>query len=382
MASKRDYYDVLGINKGASEEEIKKAYRRKAKECHPDANADNKSEAEAKFKEVSEAYETLSDSQKRTMYDQFGHNGPQGFNGASGGNGYYQYNSGFDGFDVGDIFSAFTGGMGFDFGGRTSKSSANATRRGADITYNLDLTFEESYLGVTKKITVNRDETCSECNGTGSEKGTTTETCSTCKGAGQVTQVVNTILGQMKTAKTCTTCGGSGKIIKNPCSNCRGKGKVKKSVSIDVKIPAGISDNQILTVSGQGELGTNGGSRGDINIVIRVKKHDIFKRQNDSVYCEIPVTYTQATLGAELQIPMVDGSKEKIKIPDGTQTGTKFTIRNKGFQAINKSWRGDFIFTIVVQIPKKLTDEQRKLLNQLAETMNEQPPVKKKGFFG
>jgi len=384
MANKRDYYEVLGINKGATDDEIKKAYRKLAKQYHPDANQDNKKEAEAKFKEVSEAYEVLSDKQKRTMYDQFGHSGAQGFGGGAGGNGgYYQYTgNGFD-FDMGDIFSSVFGNMGFDFGGRTSASSRpNAPRRGQDITYNLDLTFEESYLGVTKKININRDEECSECHGTGSEKGTKPDTCTVCHGTGQVTQVVTTLLGQMKTARPCTTCGGSGKIIKNPCTECRGKGKVRKSVTIDVKIPAGIDNNQILTVSNQGELGTNGGTRGDVNIIVRVKKHDIFKREHDNVLCDIPITFTQATLGAELEIPMVDGSKEKYKIPDGTQTGTKFYFRNKGFQSINKSWRGDFVFTVNVQVPKKLTTEQRDLLNKLAKTMNEQPPVKKKGLFG
>lgn len=386
MANKRDYYEVLGINKSATDEEIKKAYRKLAKQFHPDANPDNKKEAEAKFKEVSEAYEVLADKQKRTMYDQFGHNGPQGFNSATGGNGgYYQYagnGAGFD-FDMGDIFSSVFGNMGFDFGGRTSSSSRpNGPKRGQDITYNIDLTFEEAYLGVSKKITINRNEECKECSGTGSEKGTSPENCTVCHGTGQVTQVVTTILGQMKTARACSTCGGTGKIIKNPCVECRGKGKVRKSVTIDVKIPAGIDNNQILTVSNQGELGANGGPRGDINIVTRIKKHDIFKREQDNVLCDIPITYTQAALGAELEIPMVDGSKEKYKIPDGTQTGTKFYIRNKGFQNVHKSWKGDFIFTVNVQVPKKLTPEQRDLLAKLAKTMNEQPPVKKKGFFG
>ena len=385
MANKRDYYEVLGVNRNASEDEIKKAYRQLAKKYHPDANPDNKKEAEAKFKEVSEAYEVLSDKQKRTMYDQFGHNGPQGFNGGAGGanGGYYQYTgNGFD-FDMGDIFSSVFGNMGFDFGGRTSASSRpNGPKRGQDITYNLDLTFEESYLGVTKKIVINRNEECKECHGTGSEKGTTPETCQTCKGTGQVTQVVTTLLGQMKTSRPCTNCGGTGKIIKNPCSECRGKGKIRKSVTIDVKIPAGIDNNQILTVSHEGELGTNGGPRGDINIIVRVKKHDIFKREQDNVLIDIPITFTQATLGAELEIPIVDGTKEKYKIPDGTQTGTKFYIRGKGFPVINKSWRGDLIFTVNVQVPKKLTTEQRDLLTKLARTMNEQPPVKKRGFFG
>ena len=274
---------------------------------------------------------------------------------------------------MGDIFSSVFGNMGFDFGGRTSANSRpNAPKRGQDITYNLDLTFEEAYLGVTKKIVVNRYEECKECGGT----------CNVCNGTGQVTQVVGTILGQMKTSRPCATCGGTGKIIKNPCAECRGKGKVRKSVTIDVKIPAGIDNNQILTVGNQGELGSNGGPRGDVNIIIRVKIHSIFKREHDNVLCDIPITFTQATLGAELEIPMVDGSKEKYKIPDGTQTGTKFYIRGKGFQNLNRSWKGDYIFTVNVQTPKRLSKEQRDLFIELAKTMNEQPPVKKRGLFG
>ena len=385
MAVKRDYYEVLGVNKSATEDEIKKAYRKLAKQYHPDTNQDNKKEAESKFKEVSEAYETLSDKQKRAMYDQFGHSAPGGFGGGQGGGqpggNYYSYSTtGFD-FDMGDIFSSVFGGMGFDFGRKSSRTS-NGPRRGADVTYNIDLTFEEAYLGVTKKININRHENCGACNGTGATPGTKPVTCSDCKGTGQVKQVINTILGQIPTVNTCPLCGGKGTIIESPCVECKGKGKIKKTVGLDVKIPAGIDNGQVLTVEGQGELGEKGGPRGNVNIAIRVKKHDIFKRDGDRVLCDIPVTYTQATLGATLEIPMVDGTKEKVKISEGTQTGTKFYIKNKGFQSIHGSWKGDFIFTVIVQIPKKLTDEQRKLLVQLAKTMNEQPPVKKKGFFG
>ena len=380
MANKRDYYEVLGVNKNATDEELKKAYRQLAKKYHPDANQDNKKEAEAKFKEVSEAYEVLSDKQKRTMYDQFGHDGPAGFGGGNPGGGYYSY-GGFDGFDASDIFSSFFDGFGFDFGGKGARKK-NAARRGADIVYNMDLTFEEAYLGVDKKITVNRNEQCNHCHGSGAKPGTSPVTCTTCHGSGQIKQTITTILGQMQTTRPCTTCGGDGKIIQEPCVECRGKGKIRKSVTIDVKIPAGIDNNQILTVREQGELGENGAPRGDVKISIRLKKHSIYKREGDNVLCDIPVTFTQATLGAELEIPMVDGTKEKYKMPEGTATGTKFIIKNKGFKNVANNWRGDFVFTTVVQVPKKLTAEQRDLLQKLAKTMNEQPPVKKKGFFG
>ena len=381
MASnKRDYYEVLGVDKNVTDEDLKKAYRRLAKKYHPDANPDNKKEAEAKFKEVSEAYEVLSDKQKRAMYDQFGHEGPAGFGGDQPGGGYSYSSYGFEGFDAGDIFSSFFDGFGFDFGRGTKKK--NAARRGADITYNLDLTFEEAYSGVEKKISINRNEECNHCHGTGAKPGTSPITCTTCGGTGQIKQTVTTILGQMQTTRPCTTCGGDGKIIKEPCIECKGRGTIRKTVQIDVKIPEGIDNDQVLTLREQGELGSNGAPRGNINIVIHLKKHSIFKREGDHVLCDIPITFTQATLGAEIEVPMVDGSKEKYKIPEGTQTGTKFTIRNKGFKNVNNSWKGDYIFTTIVQVPKKLTPEQRNILVQLAKTMNEQPPVKKRGFFG
>ena len=387
MAGKRDYYEVLGVNKNATDDELKKAYRKLAKKYHPDANPDNKAEAEAKFKEVNEAYENLSDPQKRRMYDQFGHNGPQGFggNGPFGGQGgYYSYNgSGFDGFgdfgDLGDIFSSI---FGSGFGGRTSSARKKGPRKGADLNVRLDITFEQAFSGVEKEIIITRDEECTTCHGTGAKPGTSPIKCPTCHGTGQVTQVQNTILGQMQTTRTCTACHGTGEIINDPCDTCRGKGKVRKQPKIKVKIPAGIDDNQTVVLRGEGEPGEKGGAKGDLYITVRIKKHSIYTRKGNNILCEIPITITQATLGAELEIPMVDGSKEKYKIPDGTQTGTKFTIRNKGFKSINSSSTGDFIFTVTVQTPKRLTKEQRELLMQLAKTMNEQPPVKKRGLFG
>ena len=384
MATKRDYYEVLGVNKNATDDELKKAYRKLAKKYHPDANPNDKAGAEAKFKEVNEAYENLSDPQKRRMYDQFGHDGPQGFGGGGpfgGQGGYYSYSSSdFGDFgDLGDIFSSFFGG---GFGGRTSSRRQSGPKKGADLNLGMEITFEQAFLGVEKEVIITRDETCDSCHGTGAKPGTSKMKCTTCNGTGQVTQMQNTILGQMQTRRTCTTCHGTGEIIKEPCESCRGKGTVRKQPKIKVKIPAGIDDNQTVVLRGEGEPGEKGGPKGDLYITVRIKKHSIYSRKGNHVLCEIPITITQATLGAELEIPMVDGSKETYKIPEGTQTGTKFTLKNKGFKSVNASSVGDFVFTVTVQTPKRLTKEQRDLLTQLAKTMNEQPPVKKRGLFG
>ncbi len=394
MANKRDYYEVLGVSKTATEDELKKAYRKLAKKYHPDANPDNKEEAEAKFKEVNEAYEVLSDPKKRQMYDQFGTVDPQGFGGGAGGpfggGNYYSYSSsgfngfnGFDGFadfgDLGDIFSSFFGGS-----SRTSSSrqQTRGPRKGADLNLSMEISFEEAFLGVEKEISITRPETCNVCNGSGARPGTTVTKCPTCHGTGTIKQVQNTILGQMQTTRTCTTCHGTGEVIKEPCENCKGKGTVRKQARIKVKIPAGIDDKQTVVLRGEGEPGEKGGPKGDLYITVKVRKSSVYTRQGTTVLCEIPITITQATLGAELKIPMVDGSIEKFVIPEGTQTGTKFTIKDRGFKSLNSNSRGSFVFTVVVQTPKRLSREQRDLLEQLAKTMNEQPPVKKRGIFG
>ena len=394
MANKRDYYEVLGVDKNVSEEDLKKAYRKLAKKYHPDANPDNKKEAEEKFKEVSEAYETLSDPQKRRMYDQFGPDGPQGFGGGAGGpgGGYYSYTgsgfngfSGFEGFgsdfgDIGDIFSSFFGG-GSGFGSRT-RQRTTGPKKGRDLKYNLDVTFEEAYLGVKKEITIVREEECPTCHGTKAKPGTKTSTCAACHGSGRVTQTVSTILGQMQTTKTCPECGGEGTKIEEKCQDCKGKGTIRKTVKIKISIPAGIDNDQTIVLKGEGESGTKGGPKGDLYVVVTVRNHRVFKRQGNTVICEVPITFTQATLGANLKIPMVDGTEETYQIPEGTQSGTKFTIKGKGFKAVNSTYQGDFVFIVNVQIPKKLTTEQRELLTKLAKTMNEQPPIKKRGIFG
>ena len=384
--AKRDYYEVLGVDKNATDDELKKAYRKLAKKYHPDANPDNKKEAEKKFKEVNEAYETLSNAEKRRMYDQFGPDGPQGFNGFGGaggpfggGNGYYSYtSSGFDGF--GDIFSDL--GDLFGFGSSRSSSRKNGPAKGTDLRYNIDLTYEDVYNDISKDISLNRNEKCSHCNGTGAKPGTKPETCPDCGGKGVTYQMQSTLFGQIKVQTTCSKCHGSGKIIKEICDTCYGKGTVRKQAKLNIKIPAGIDDGQTVVLRGEGEPGKNGGPNGDIYITVHLKRNSIFTRKNNDVYCEIPITFTQATLGAELEIPLVVGGKEKYKIPEGTQTGTKFTIKDKGFKNINSGNRGNLIFTVQVQVPKKLSKEQRDLLTQLAKTMNEQPPVKKKGLFG
>ena len=338
MADKKDYYEILGVSKTASDDELKKAFRKKAKQWHPDANPNNKQEAEAKFKEINEAYEVLSNPQKRQMYDQFGTADPQqaGFGAGGpfgGGNGYYSYSSSdFGDFgDLGDIFSSFFGG---GFGGQRSNARrSNGPRKGEDLNIGIDISFEESFLGVEKEIVVTRQETCSHCNGTGAKKGTNPIKCPTCGGTGNVTTYQNTILGRVQTRRTCSDCHGTGEVIKEPCDICHGKGTVRKTPKVKIKIPAGINDNQTVVLRGEGNPGIKGGPAGDLYITVRVRRSSIFRREGNNVYCDIPVTITQATLGADLEIPMVDGSKEKYKIPEATQTGTQFTIRGKGFKS-------------------------------------------------
>ena len=314
------------------------------------------------------------------MYDQFGPDGPQGFGGGSQG-GYYSYTSGFDGFsdfgDLGDIFSSFFGG------GRASSSArTNGPRKGADLNVTTEITFEEAYLGVEKEIVLTRNETCDICHGSGAKPGTSPKTCPTCNGTGQIRQMQNSIFGQVQTMRTCSNCHGTGKIIEQVCDNCRGKGTVRKQPRIKVRIPAGIDNNQTVVLREEGETGINGGPKGDLYITVRIRKHSIFERKNNTVLCDVPITITQATLGAEIEIPMVDGTIEKYKIPEGTQTGTQFTIRDRGFKVLNSSLRGNFVFTVVVQTPKRLTKDQRALFVELAKSMNEQPPIKKRGIFG
>ena len=388
MAGSKDYYAILGVDKNASDDEIKKAYRKMAKKWHPDANPDNRKEAEEKFKEVGEAYETLSDPQKRRMYDQFGSSGPQGgfgggyggFNGFNGGT--YTYSTGGFGFDdvVDDFVSSIFGG---GFGRSARSAAANGPRKGNDLRYTVDINFEEAFTGTHKEITISKNEKCDTCCGNGAKPGTSVQTCSVCHGTGKVKKAQSLAgFATIQTVVTCENCRGTGKVIPTPCETCKGKGTVRKQVTLKVEIPAGIDNDQTLVVQGKGEPGVNGGPYGDLYVTVRVKKSNIFTRNGDNVECTIPITITQATLGANIKIPTVTGEEEEFTIPDGTQSGTKFSLRGKGFRKIHSNTTGDLIFTVQVQTPKKLTKEQRELFVELAKTMNEQPPVKKRGIFG
>jgi len=374
--NKRDYYEVLGVEKSASPEQIKKAYRKKAMEYHPDRNPGNQ-EAEEKFKEVGEAYEVLSNEEKRQRYDQFGFAGVDPNYGAGqGGAGYG--GAGFGGFgDFGDIFSDLFGGA---FGGGRSQGQRNGPRRGENVMARLDLTFEEAAFGCEKEVTGYRIENCASCSGSGSADGAI-ETCSNCHGSGRVTVVQNVMGMRMQTQTTCPHCSGRGKIVKNPCSTCKGKGKVRKSNTVKVKIPAGVDEGQSVRVRGEGHVGSNGGPNGDLMVEIFIKEHKIFQRDDMDVLCEVPITFTQAALGAEIQIPTLDG-QVPFTIPEGTQTGKIFVLRGKGIPEVNNPRRrGDHRFMVVVETPTHLTREQKELLRQLDGTLskNETPKIKK--FF-
>ena len=379
--NKRDYYEVLGIKKDASAEEIKKAYRKAAMKYHPDRNPGD-SEAEAKFKECGEAYEVLSDEGKRQRYDQFGFAGVDPSYGA-GGNGPYGA-GGFGGFgdfgDLGDIFGEFFGG-----GSRSRGSQQNAPRRGENIMSRLELTFEEAAFGCEKEVATPRIENCAVCNGSGSSDGVI-ETCTQCGGRGQVRSVQNFMGMQMQSTTTCPMCNGRGKMVKNPCGTCKGKGKVRKTNRVKVKIPAGVDAGQSVRVRGEGSVGSNGGINGDLLVEIYIKRHAIFSREDFDVLCEVPISFAQAALGAEIEVPTIDG-KVKYDIPEGTQTGREFVLRDKGIPEVgNPRRRGDHRFTVVVETPTRLTKEQKELLRQLEGTMEVTPKRKKfidnlKDFF-
>ena len=370
--NKRDYYEVLGVQKGASTDEIKKAYRKQAMKYHPDRNPGN-TEAEEKFKECAEAYEVLSDDDKRARYDQFGFAGVDPNYGAGQGGGY---GSGFGGFgdfgDLGDIFGSF-------FGGGTSRASANAPRRGENVGARLEVTFEEAAFGCDKEVSAARIENCSACGGSGSADGKV-ETCSMCRGAGQVRTQQNFMGMTMQSSTTCPQCSGRGKIVKNPCATCKGKGKVRRTQRIKVKIPAGVDHGQSLRVRGEGCVGSNGGPSGDLLVEIYIKRHPIFSREDYTVLCEVPITFAQAALGAEIQVPTLDG-KVSFDLPEGTQTGTTFTLAGKGIPMVGRNRRGDQLFTVVVETPTKLTREQKELLRQLDDTLEIKSNPKGKKFF-
>lgn len=371
---KRDYYEVLGVQKGASADDIKKAYRKTAKKYHPDLNPGDKA-AEEKFKECNEAYEVLSDPEKKARYDQFGFAGVDpsygagqgGFGGGFGGFG--------DDFDLGDIFSSFFGGAG-GFGGR----NPNAPQRGRDIQVSVSLTFEEAAKGCKKTVDISRVENCSECSGTGAAKGTSPKTCPQCGGRGVVNVQTRTAFGVMNTQRPCTNCGGSGRIIETPCQKCGGKGKVRRRTKVEVSIPAGIDNNQVVNMRGQGDTGFNGGPAGDLKIVIGIKRHKYFERDGFNVWFNKHVSIVEASLGAELQVPTLDGDV-KYNMPAGTQPGEVFKLSGKGITRLNSIGRGDEFVKIIVDIPKNLTDEQKNTLKEFDKNYIPPKENKKDGFF-
>ena len=366
---KRDFYEVLGVDKSASEDDLKKAYRKLAKANHPDLHPGD-AEAEARFKEINEAYEVLSDSDKRSRYDQFGHAGVDpNVNPTAGG---FGGGFGFDGFgDLGDIFESFFGG-----GGGRSTRSQNAPRRGENLRAAVDLTFEEAAFGCTKEIPISRIEDCAECHGSGCAAGTTPEVCPVCGGSGQVRRQQRTAFGVMQTTVACDHCRGAGTIIHNPCPTCKGKGAVRRNKTVSVNIPAGIDDGQTISVRGQGHRGSNGGPAGDLLVTIRMMSHPQFEREDTSVLYRLNINIVQAALGAEVEVPTLDG-KVKYTIPEGTQSGTVFRLRGKGIPRLNSTGRGDQFVTVIVDIPIGLNSEQKEILTQFGETLGADFKAKK-----
>jgi len=371
MAEKRDYYEVLGLSKGASDDEIKRAYRKLAKQYHPDLNPGNK-EAEAKFKEVGEAYEILSDPQKKAKYDQFGHAAFDPTQGGGYGGGGFGGGFGFEDVDLGDIFGSFFGG------GRSQRR--NGPRQGETLEYIVSLTFEEAAFGVKKSVRIDRDEVCPDCGGSGAEKGSKVETCSVCHGSGQVQVTSRTPLGVFAQTQVCSSCHGKGRIITKPCQGCRGRGMKRMNREITVNIPAGIDNDQTIALRGEGSHGTNGGPAGDLHVTVQIKPHAIFQRKRFDVYCEVPITMIQAALGDEIQVPTIDG-KIDYKIPEGTQPGTVLRIPKKGIPILRGKGRGDHVMVIKVEVPKNLSDKQKNILKEFSGTAGDKNFSENRSFF-
>ncbi len=376
MAEKRDYYEVLGVAKTASEDEIKSAYRKLAKKYHPDLNPGN-AEAEAKFKEVNEAYGVLSDADKRAKYDQYGTADPQagfgggGFSGGFGGFGSGSFSGGFE--DIFEnIFGGFTG----------SRRSNNAPEQGRDLRVDMELTFEEAAFGTKKEINLTREESCDECGGSGAAKGTTAEVCQACHGSGQVRTTQNTVFGSFSSTQQCTACHGTGRIIRTPCKKCGGKGRIRRARRISINVPAGIDNGQAITLRGEGEQGKRGGAAGDLYVYFSVKPHKLFKRRGNDIYLEVAVSFANAALGAEITVPTLEDSI-KYKIPEGTQPGTVFRIRGKGIKRLGGNDRGDMYITVGVEIPRRLSSKQKELLRAFDDSVTgNEPQEKKRGIFG
>ena len=368
--SKRDYYEVLGVGRSASQDEIKKAFRKLAIRYHPDKNPDDP-EAEERFKEVAEAYEILRDDEKRARYDRFGHAGVKGEGfGAGGftGEGFGEFGG------LNDIFDMFFGG---GMGGQTRRRA----NRGADLRYDLRIAFEEAAFGATKEIEIPRVERCPICDGTGAKPGTKLETCPQCNGAGQVRVSQRTPFGNFVSVRPCDYCDGEGKIAMTPCRDCRGSGRVKKTRKIDVKIPAGIESGSRLRLTGEGEAGDAGAPPGDLYVVVHVEPHRFFQRDGANLYYKKGVTYPQLALGAEVTIPTIDGDETNLRIPAGTQSGTEFRLRAKGIPRLRGGGRGDLVVEVIVRIPSQLSEREEELLNELAEIGGEPVDQEGKGFF-
>jgi molecular chaperone DnaJ len=361
VAGKRDYYDVLGLGRGASGDEVKNAYRRLAKQFHPDVN--KTPEAEEKFKEVSEAYAVLSDDDKRSAYDRYGHAGLQGNN-----------MSDFSGMGFGDIFEEF-----FGFGTRGG-GARRGPRRGADLRYDLTIAFEEAASGIEKTIEITRSDTCPVCRGSGAEPGTSPSRCNTCRGSGEVRQRRDTFLGAMVTSTTCPTCRGAGEVIDTPCHNCGGRTQVQVSRRLTVSIPAGIDTGMQIRLTGEGEPGVYGGPNGNLYVFVQVLPHRFFRRQGDDIIVEMSINIAQATLGDSIQVPTIDG-EEKLGVPAGTQPGRVFRMKGRGFPRLQRTSRGDQLVVLHVTVPTRLSDEQRRLIKELAKTMDTNAKPEEKGFF-
>ena len=381
---KRDYYEVLGVSKTATDAEIKKAYRKLAMKYHPDYNPGDK-DAEEKFKEVNEANEVLSDPKKRQLYDQYGFAGVDpAYAAQSGGPGAGGFGGfGGDGVDLGDIFGDIFGGGFGGFGGSSRRANPNAPRKGQDIRVRITLSFDEAVHGCKKNITITRQQECTECHGSGCAAGSSPETCPDCGGRGQVNVQQRTPFGVISTTKTCTRCGGKGKIVEKPCQKCRGGGRVSKRRELEVNIPAGIDDRQVISVRGEGSMGSNGGPSGDLHVSVFVRPHPFFEREGYNIWYDCKVNFVQAALGDSIMVPTIDG-KVKFDLPAGTQPGTVMSLKGKGIQYLNSRGRGDQYIRIIVEVPKDLTAPQREALKNFKDTMgySDVTPDEKRGFFG
>ncbi len=374
--NKRDYYEVLGVEKGASDDELKKAYRKLAMKYHPDTNPDDK-DAEQKFKEINEAYGVLSDKEKRARYDQFGHAGVDPNFGAGGGGGN-PFGGGFGGFDFGDLGDIFGSMFGGGFGGGR-RANPNAPRRGSDVETSVYIDFTEAAKGCVKEIDVQRIEDCAKCHGTGAKDSSDVVTCSTCQGRGRVVTQQRTPFGVMQSEQACSVCSGRGKVVKNPCETCSGRGKVRRRFKKQVNIPEGIDDGQGFRISGEGNSGANGGGNGDLIVMVSVRPHPIFEREGYDVYFEMPITFAQAALGDEIQVPTLWG-KVKFNIREGAQPGDEIRLRGKGIKN-QRGGQGDQYVRLVVEVPRDLTREQKQLLKQFEEAGSDKNYKKKKSFF-